>query len=961
MRKKIFSILVLLCLAVSGAWALTGSGTSSSPYLIGSLDDWNAFAAKTNAGENTAWGKLTANIEGVTTMAGSDKNSPYSGTFDGDGFSITLNINTTDDYAGLFRYAKNATIKNLNLKGTITSTKKFIGSFVGYFSGGTNSLQNICSSVAISSSLSGDLTSGGIVAHSSSDVLTITDCLFIGSITGSNGGNMCGGIIGYAPGGATMTRVIQAGTFTIGTSNYDGVFSRNNDNVLTATDCYYINGVGGTATCSKATQITASQLNTQTYVDLLQTGKSETYWGLKNGVLTWVSDLNHIAKFVYNGKTIMTLYTPEEGGTVNVPSVAEMESTYYIQDATFTYAGAPFTSSTFFDTNIEVTVGGTLLVGSVEMSASATTIDGGETAIVSVNITPSYADYTLSSSNPAVATVAQDGTVTYVKAGTTTITATAVNDPSKTATLDITCSDVSVVAIDENANPSGNQMPFTNFYNHGTTQQLYTPAEVGPACTIKALAFKVATASNFATTSLKIYLGHKSGTFADASDYVPASNLTLVYDGAPTLGAAAGWEKLQFNQNGGEFEYNGTDNLVVVVCKSTVSYNGNLKYSGLNKIVYSLYRQDDNNINYADITSDVNYNTAVIRPSVKFWVEYPRTRYYVVGNMNDWSVNDNYEMTLNEGAAPVEEYMFTMDLKTSNQLKVVKGGETVTWYPSEGSNYGEYGEISADGNYTIYFRPNGNGGDDWFYHVIYVAKNYNHVTLNDNEDNSGAISAANGQLSQVTLHGRTLYKDASWNTLCLPFAVSDFSGTPLEGAIVKELTSAVLNGSELTLNWSDALTAIEAGKPYLVQWPAGENLVNPVFSGVTVNNTVTDKVCELNDEQSITFKGITSPVQLSANDMTKLYLGSDNTLYYPGEDMSVNACRAYFLLSGIEVEGAAAAPSLRVILNLNGENVATSVQHVTHDEQVVKFQENGQIYILREGVVYDVLGRMVRK
>ena len=75
----------------------------------------------------------------------------------------------------------------------------------------------------------------------------------------------------------------------------------------------------------------------------------------------------------------------------------------------------------------------------------------------------------------------------------------------------------------------------------------------------------------------------------------------------------------------------------------------------------------------------------------------------------------------------------------------------------------------------------------------------------------------------------------------------------------------------------------------------------------------------------------------------------------------MNACRAYFLLSGIEVEGAAAAPSLRVILNLNGENVATSVQHVTHDEQVVKFQENGQIYILREGVVYDVLGRMVRK
>ncbi len=96
--------------------------------------------------------------------------------------------------------------------------------------------------------------------------------------------------------------------------------------------------------------------------------------------------------------------------------------------------------------------------------------------------------------------------------------------------------------------------------------------------------------------------------------------------------------------------------------------------------------------------------------------------YYVVGNMTEWTPNADYKMTKNE-AAETEEYMFTMDLTTTSQFKVVKveDGEQ-TWYPDGmGNNYGENGEITADGEYTIYFRPNADGGDDWFYNVIYVA------------------------------------------------------------------------------------------------------------------------------------------------------------------------------------------------------------------------------------------------
>lgn len=97
----------------------------------------------------------------------------------------------------------------------------------------------------------------------------------------------------------------------------------------------------------------------------------------------------------------------------------------------------------------------------------------------------------------------------------------------------------------------------------------------------------------------------------------------------------------------------------------------------------------------------------------------PAANYYVVGSMTNWDVNDAYKMTLNE-KAEVEEYVYTMALTTASQFKVVKqDGANQIWYPDGmGNNYGENGEITADGNYKISFRPNGQDG--WFNNYIKV-------------------------------------------------------------------------------------------------------------------------------------------------------------------------------------------------------------------------------------------------
>ena len=98
--------------------------------------------------------------------------------------------------------------------------------------------------------------------------------------------------------------------------------------------------------------------------------------------------------------------------------------------------------------------------------------------------------------------------------------------------------------------------------------------------------------------------------------------------------------------------------------------------------------------------------------------------YYLVGNMTEWDVDENYELNPNIDS-DIEEYFYVLDLTTSSQFKVVKvqNGQQ-TWFPSGmGNNYGENGEITEDGEYTVYFRPNYNGGEDWFYNCIYVSKN----------------------------------------------------------------------------------------------------------------------------------------------------------------------------------------------------------------------------------------------
>ena len=238
-------------------------------------------------------------------------------------------------------------------------------------------------------------------------------------------------------------------------------------------------------------------------------------------------------------------------------------------------------------------------------------------------------------------------------------------------------------------------------------------------------------------------------------------------------------------------------------------------------------------------------------------------------------------------------------------------GTTSVYYNNNGYHYLKFNYNSG---ITPLFRPYGLSENTDI--ALYKETAF---TLFDTGDNTAAITVAEGHSCNVTLQNRVLYRDGAWNTLTLPFNLT-ISGSVLDGADVRKLESASFSEGKLTLNFSaqGVVTKLMAGTPYIIRWTSGGNLENPTFTGVTIDQTMSNTICDLGDGRRITFVGNYSPVTLDAGDKSCLYLGAENKLYWPSVERPINAFRAYFQLDGITAGNPAAAIRAFVI-NLGDE------------------------------------------
>ena len=125
--------------------AITGSGTESDPYQISTAAQLKRFRDIVNGtGGQTqnrgAYAVLTADIDlnnEPWTPIGPDRDSAYTGTFDGQGHTVknlSVTVNVQPGRAGLFGCVKDGTIRKLTVAGSVscTANQGWCGGIAGY-------------------------------------------------------------------------------------------------------------------------------------------------------------------------------------------------------------------------------------------------------------------------------------------------------------------------------------------------------------------------------------------------------------------------------------------------------------------------------------------------------------------------------------------------------------------------------------------------------------------------------------------------------------------------------------------------------------------------------------------------------------------------------------------------------------------------------------------------------------
>lgn len=206
-------------------------------YQIASAETLKWFAQMIEQGHTDISGVLTDDIDFTrypTIMIGDSK--VFEGTFDGNGHTITIALNRSADYAGLFCHMS-GTVQDLIVRGSITTDRKFAG-LASDVRGGT--LLRCQSYIDINATINGDGTHGGLagLASDGPSISTIQDCIFAGSINGANV-NMCGGLVGWASSTCLISNCLMMGKMNINSEGCD-IICRNNSRAIILDTYYHI-------------------------------------------------------------------------------------------------------------------------------------------------------------------------------------------------------------------------------------------------------------------------------------------------------------------------------------------------------------------------------------------------------------------------------------------------------------------------------------------------------------------------------------------------------------------------------------------------------------------------------------------------------------------------------------------------------------------------------------------------
>lgn len=226
---------------------MTSSG-GAAPMLaaagaVQNIGTAEAFAAMEPGGNY----QLTADIT-VTAPYGNDITgfTGFTGTFDGNGHTVTLDITASTANVGLFsKLAGGAVVKNVITAGSVTVDHTNKKSYVGGIAGYANAYENpiLIENCKNTAAISGYKAVGGILGQgTNTNGITIYSCANTGTIAGAN--TQIGGIAGSITATATIESCYNTGDVN-GFSNVAGIVgSGSSGTSLQVKNCYTTGQIG---------------------------------------------------------------------------------------------------------------------------------------------------------------------------------------------------------------------------------------------------------------------------------------------------------------------------------------------------------------------------------------------------------------------------------------------------------------------------------------------------------------------------------------------------------------------------------------------------------------------------------------------------------------------------------------------------------------------------------------------
>ena len=220
------------------------------------------------------------------------------------------------------------------------------------------------------------------------------------------------------------------------------------------------------------------------------------------------------------------------------------------------------------------------------------------------------------------------------------------------------------------------------------------------------------------------------------------------------------------------------------------------------------------------------------------------------------------------------------------------------------------------------------------------------------DEQCASVAEANKTYQTVKLYRKL--QSGMYNTICLPFGINSLEGTLYQGASVMEFVGTTidevggekvlkLNFQELTFQDGDVM---QAGVPYLIK-PLQDIKDPMLFSSVTMGEGA--RAIERN---GITFQGVMNPTELPNQNMLML-VANNRLATSTGGTMQGN--RGYFVIDNPQNMPKRAEIAIVKGAPTNNDNPYTNYLPTSY-----KILEDGHIWIIRDGVKYNLMGARVR-